>query len=209
MMTPSILSIILCFVCVFSQVLSRKFETFPRIIDVLCKHFEIEVLDHIVFFVDKEEQTVDDKIISNYQQALNKLQHLNKFTRITYKKSNFYNNINMSLKELPTNPILFYISIPYLTILDGMKFLQRISTSDLSNHVWLFDMDTSNNCNQTIEGVQTKLQSSIINLNFDSQVSILTPKELSCDTVVMYEVYKVGFIKSIKSRNCNLNFSDI
>ena len=191
MMTPSSLCIILCFVCVISQVFSGKFEKFPRIIDIVCKHFEVEVLDHIVFFYDKEEQTVDDKTISDYHQALNKLQLLNEFTRITYKKSNFYSNITMSLKELSTNPILFHISIPYLNILEGMKFLQFLSISDLSNHLWLFNMATRNNCNQTIEEVQTKLQSSIINLNLDSQVAIITSKELRCDKIDMYEVYKV------------------
>ena len=130
---------------------------------------------------------------STYVCALNDIKHLNLFTQFNSTTMNSYNNIYSSLQNLPTAPILFHISVSHL-MLNG-TFLQSLSTAELSNHVWLLDLDTSDNCNRTMVEIQTWLKSSIINLNFDSQVALLIPEKLHCDQINIYEVYKVDLIK--------------
>ena len=182
-------------ICLFSPVRPGKVEDFPIIINTLLKHFEIGVLDHTVFLNDKEEETLNyDNNLFGYHQMLQGLKTLNVFTHINYTKMDSHNTIHNSLQSLPDAPILFYISIPALKTLNG-RFLQFLSTSDLSNHVWLLNIDSKNNCNQTMEEIQEWLKSSITNLNFDSQVALLIPQKHDCNNIDLYEVYKVRYIR--------------
>lgn len=181
--------------CLLCSVISGKVENVPIIINNLLTHFEINVFDHIVFLSDKgEEIQNDDKNLFGYHQTLNDIKLLNLFTQSNYKKMNSYNNIHRSLQSLTKAPVLFHVSVPRLNMNNG-TFLQLLSTSELSNHVWLLDFDFTDNCNRTMVEIQTWLKSSIINLNFDSQVALLTPEKLRCDKNDVYEVYKVYFIR--------------
>ena len=181
--------------CLLCSVISGKVENVPIIINNLLTHFEINVFDHVVFLSDKgEEIQNDDKNLFGYHQTLNDIKFLNLFTQSNYKKMYSYNIIHRSLQSLTKAPVLFHVSVPRLNMNNG-TFLQLLSTSELSNHVWLLDFDFTDNCNRTMVEIQTWLKSSIINLNFDSQVALLTPEKLRCDKNDVYEVYKVYFIR--------------
>ena len=191
-MTTLIFSITWCLMC---PVISGKVEHFSILINTLLKHFEINVLDHIVFLSERGEEILnDDKTLFEYHQTLNDLKTLNLFTHINYTKMNSYNNIHISLQSLSKAPILFHISVSRLNM-PNETLLQFLSSSDLSNHVWLLEVDSIDNYNRTMAEIQPWLKSSIINLNFDSQVALLTRKKLRCDKIDVYEVYKVDIIK--------------
>ena len=173
---------------------TRNFENFPDIIKVLCKHFEIETLDHVVFLSENDDFLVNDATIDDYHQNINQLAKLNFFVNTRHKPSsnstvitNLYHSQN-----LVTSPILFYIGNKYLTTSKGKDFITKLSALELSTHIWLFNFYSSKTCNQSVELTKSELVSSIAAITLDSQIAMLLPSYKDCDTAKIYEVYKVN-----------------
>ena len=171
----------------------RKSETLPDIISIICKHFEIDALDHIVFLTGREELLWNDDTVDAFHQIINTLENLNILVNIHYETFNSSAvTPRLNSQNAPTSPILFYATSEYINSTWGQSFVEHITSLELSTHIWLFDYWSCEMCNQSIGSVQSQLESSMAALTLDSQLAVLFPDEKTCDKLKVYEIYKVG-----------------
>ena len=170
----------------------RNLEKFSEVTSVLCKHFEIDALDHIVFLVDNDERIVTDETFENYRKINNEILKMNLFVSFHHQIANSSIVIPRHYSEnIQTAPVLFYVTSEYFNTTRGQSFTQQLSSLDLSTHIWLFDFYSSTPCKHNIAQVQSYLQSSIVSLTLDSQVAMLTSENENCNSAILYELYKV------------------
>ena len=186
------ISIIVLFVAIIKISCPGNLEKISEVTGVLCKHFEIDALDHIVFLVDDDERMVTDETFENYREINNEILKMNLFVSFHHQISNSSIATQRHYSQnIPTPPVLFYVTSEYLNTTRGKKLMQKLSSLDLSTHIWLFDFYSSTQCNQNTAKAQSYLQSSIVSLTLDSQVSMLTYENENCSGATINELYKV------------------
>ena len=186
------ISLAVLFIAIIKISFPRNLEKFAEVTDVLCKHFEIDALDHIVFLVDNDELVLTDETLEDYRKMNNQIMKMNLFVSFHHQISNssivrprhFSQNIQ-------TAPVLFYVTSEYLNTTRGRNFTQQLSSLDLSTHIWFFDFYSSTQCKQSLAKAQSYLQSSIVSLTLDSQIAMLTSENENCSSATLNELYKV------------------
>ena len=126
---------------------SRNLENFKDIVSVLIEHFEIDTLDHIVFLTENKEWPSNDEEFDDYHQVIKNNVNLNLFANSNYKSINLSFATLYQWSSVPISPILFYITGEYFNTTIGKRFVQQLSSLDLSTNVWLFDFYSNSNCN--------------------------------------------------------------
>ena len=189
----STLAYVLCTWVMYFPVINGNKRIFfsEFFVEFIYSTFEVNAFDHCQILFDTEEQ-------NNQEYGKN---FVEKYMEVCMSK--FEINSNLTIPSLlavdrkikQRYAALYYLSISTTSPTKISEFLQKVTSINLANDIWLIALDVHGGVEKKSEmEISNFIQDLLPGLQLDSKVLVIIPNERNWDSITVYEIYRVSAV---------------